>query len=66
MWHQGAGAPANKSPVSKFISANRLKQPETGKLFLGHTAKQINKLFFFSAVLVAVAGISGKPFVLLW
>ncbi len=65
-WHWGAGASANKSPISKIISVHKqIEADGDRKAFLGHSAKQINHLFSY-AVWVAVAGISGEPFVCLW
>lgn len=65
-WHWGAGASANKSPISKIISVHKqIEAAGDREAFLGHSAKQINHLFSY-AVWVAVAGISGEPFVCLW
>lgn len=64
-WHWGAGASANKSPISKIISAHKqIEAAGDREAFLGHSAKQINHLFSY-AVWVAVAVISGEPFVCL-
>ena len=65
-WHWGAGASANKSPISKIISVHKqIEAAGDREAFLGHSAKQINHLFSY-AVWVAVAVISGEPFVCLW
>lgn len=65
-WHWGAGAPANKSPISKIISVHKqIEAAGDREAFLGHSAKQINHLFSY-AVWVVVAVISGEPFVCLW
>lgn len=65
-WHWGAGASANKSPISKIISVHKqIGEAGDREGFLGHSAKQINHLFSY-AVWVAVAVISGEPFVCLW
>lgn len=64
-WHWGAGAWANKSPISKIISVQKqIEAAGEREAFLGHSAKQINHLFSY-AVWVAVAVISGEPSVCL-
>lgn len=64
-WHWGAGASANKSPISKIISVHKqIEAARDTEVFLGHSAKQINHLFSYAAW-VAVAVISGEPFVCL-
>lgn len=64
-WRRGAGAWANKSPISKIISVHKqIEAAGDEEAFLGHSAKQINHLFSY-AVWVAVAVISGEPFVCL-
>ena len=59
-WHWGAGASANKSPISKIISVHKqIEAAGDREAFPGHSAEQINHLFSY-AVWVAVAVISGR------
>lgn len=60
-WHWGPGASANKSPMSKIISANKqIEAARDREAFLGQTAKQINHLFSYASVSVLLWSVASR------